>query len=348
MSDFAAYDATPIEPMGTPPPAQAAVPGVPWIAHPRAYCQSTSLQMIAEWRSGSARPLGFYNWLMGFTYGAGHLRGSLLFLPYGDPEAGLRFAAPSLGLCHRYLVSDDALAYVQAAKSALAEGVPIRIMVDSATLKGRSDYFSPHSIVVVGYRRDVAEVYETRTEEKREHGARGDELPWELLLSAARRVSAVYRYPWTYQFTRFEPCEPIPLDGRAVCGRNAASLLGAEGPFAVTGALAASSLARALQERGADASSAFGDLKVFFEYGAYTRADNATYLDDEHGDRPPLREAAQLLRSAARGYETMVEAIEANQDRARDVLVGELERLAGLERSAGLCLAQAAGCPTGC
>ena len=129
---------------------------VPWLAHERAYCQSTSLQIFAEWRSCTQHRLDHVNWLMGFTYGAGHLKGTSIFLPYDDPESGLRFAAPGLGLTHRYFITDNETHYIDGIKAALVAGRPVRIMLDSATLKGRHDYFSPHSVVLVGYDGDSA------------------------------------------------------------------------------------------------------------------------------------------------------------------------------------------------
>ena len=344
MIDFTAYDPISIEPasrLESPPDHHVA--GVPWIAHARAYCQSTSLQMIAEWRSRRERPLGFYNWLMGFTYGAGHLRGSLIFLPYEDPEAGFRFAAPFLGLRHRYYVSDDAPAYVQAAKTSVAGGAPIRIMLDSATLKGRRDYFSPHSIVVVGYRGDDACVYETRTDDKREDGARGQEVPWSLILEASKRVSETYRYPWTFQFTRFDPIEPVPLDETRVWARNARSLLGADIGFAATGAAALRSLASELEREGGGPAGRWDDLKIFFDYGVYTRADNAAYLTVASAGRPQLQEAARCLTAASQSYAAMTQAIDADGESARPALIAELLRASAREAEAGCLLADSAG-----
>jgi hypothetical protein len=169
---------------------------VPWLAHERAYCQSTSLPIIAEWRSRATHNLGHVNWLMGFTYGAGHLKGTSIFLPYDDPEAGLRFAAPSLGLTHRYFVADDAARYIAGIKAALLAGRPVRIMLDSATLKDRDDYFSPHSVVLVGYDGDNAALYETRMPDRRcPPGTPGLLTPFSVIIAATRKVSQMFRYP---------------------------------------------------------------------------------------------------------------------------------------------------------
>jgi hypothetical protein len=331
------------------PPAEHHLAGVPWIAHARAYCQSTSLQMIAQWRSGRPEKLGLFNWLMGFTYGAGHLKGSCIFLPYDDPEAGFRFAAPSLGLEHRYLVTDDQDAWIKAMKASLTAGRPLRIMVDSATLKGREDYFSPHSVVVVGYRGDLACVYETRMDDRRDEGAEGQPVPWARIAAAARRVSQIYRYPWAFQFTCFEPRPPAALSFEEVCARNGGCLIGADGPWAATGSHALRSLARELEEQrpklGEERPPGWKDLKLFFEYGAYTRADNADFLRADFAASREMGRAADCLGSAGLCYDALVAALEepaAAPATVAAALVDQLGRAAELEAEAGRWLLAAA------
>jgi hypothetical protein len=337
-------------------PARHLVPSIPWIAHQKAYCQSTSLQMIAEWRSGRPRKLGFFNWLMGFTYGAGHLKGSYIFLPYDDPEAGLRFAAAFLGLDHQYLVGDDQDAYIKAMKATLVADRPVRIMVDSATMKGRRDYFSPHSVVVAGYDEDQALVYETRMEDRRAEGTSGQPLPWTQLAAAAQRVSEVYRYPWVFQFTRFDPCEARAPDLPVVCTRNGQSLMGMDAPHVATGAAAIRSIARQIAGEDGPVPSAWQDLKLFLEYGAYTRTDNSGYLRDELSESEELAQVASWLSEAGQCYARMVTVLDTpeakggvGQDpspvtRARiaEQLGKELARAAALEEDAGRLLIAAA------
>jgi hypothetical protein len=335
--DFTAYHPIVIEEASLPEPRDAHhVDQVPWIACEKAYCQSTSLQMIAEWRSGDRLSVDFINWLMGFTYGAGHLKGSFLFLPYDDPEAGLRFAAGFLGLKHRYFVSDDESTYVKAIKASLTSGLPVRIMLDSATLKGRDDYFSPHSIVLVGYRGDTALMYETRTKDKREEHAVGQPVPWTTITTAARKVSEIYRYPWVFQFTHFEPTPSVPVVAAEICARNARLLLGQNLPYVATGAFALRSLAADLG-RDQGPQPRWEDLKIFLEYGAYTRADNARYLDEtlvENGP-PGLDAVAACLTKAGRCYAAMVDLLTGDGEVARPKLIDELGRAAALEEQAG-------------
>jgi hypothetical protein len=311
---------------------------VPWLAQERAYCQSTSLQIVAEWRSRRQHSLGDLNWLMGFTYGAGHLKGTSLFLPYDDPEAGLRYAAPFLGLTHRYFVTDDETRYIESIKAALLAGRPVRIMLDSATLKGRQDYFSPHSIVLVGYDGDSAALYETRMPDRRSPpGTPGLPTPFSTIIAATRKVSEMYRYPWVFQFTRFDPSEPVPVSLSAVCTRNGHSLRGVDTPHTATGATALRSLRHHLATAASD--PARKDLKVFLEYGAYTRADSAAYLRDAFATTP-LLEAARCLEDAGHGYAAMVAAF-ADEGDPTPTLTRELDRIAALEDEAGRLLLEA-------
>jgi hypothetical protein len=312
-------------------PDEAHVLGVPWVAHEKAYCQSTSLQMVAEWRVQRHEPLGFYNWLMGFTYGAHHLQGSFLFLPYGDPEAGLRVAAPWLGLEHRYYVTDERDVFRTAVRRSLAQGRPLRVMVDSATLKGRSDYFSPHSIVVVGYSKEGLLFFETREADKREENAVGRQLSWDLLELALLRVSAMYRYPWTYHFTAFERTEVTPIDPAEVRARNARSLAGAASSPAPTGACAIRSLSAELERHAPDDPK---DLRLFLDYGAYTRADNADFLSEEFAHSGAVREAAECLAAASRSYTSIVRAIDESSAEWVHAAVPELRKIAELESRA--------------
>jgi hypothetical protein len=314
---------------------------VPWLAHERAYCQSTSLQIFAEWRSRAAHALGHINWLMGFTYGAGHLKSTSIFLPYDDPEAGLRFAAPSLGLTHRYFVADDEARYVAGIKAALLAGRPVRIMLDSATLKGRDDYFSPHSVVLVGYDGDSAALYETRMPDRRcPAGTPGLPTPFSVITTAARRVSQMFRYPWVFQFTCFDPSEPVPVSLAAVCTRNGHSLRGADTPHSATGAAALRSLRHHLATTAAATDPTRKDLEGFLEHGTYTRADNAAHLRDAWPAVPALQNVAGCLERASEGYAAMVAAFGHGGD-PTPALTAELDRVAALEDEAGRLLLDA-------
>jgi hypothetical protein len=267
---------------------------------------------------------------MGFTYGAGHLKGTSLFLPYDDPEAGLRFAAPGLGLGHRYFITDDEAHYIAAIKAAILDGRPVRIMLDSATLKGRSDYFSPHSVVLVGYDGDDAALYETRMPDHRSPpGTPGLPTPFSTITAAARKVSQMYRYPWVFQFTRFDPAEPVAISLAAICTRNGHALRGSDAPYTATGAAALRSLRQHVEISASDPMRK--DLPMFLEYGAYTRADNASYLRDAI---PALQEVAGCLEQASLGYAAMVAAFAGGGD-PTPTLVAELDRVAALEDEAG-------------
>ena len=335
--DFDAYKALPIA--GDSALDAAELPshwhlqGVPCVSRPEAYCQSTSLQVVAEWRSRRRDPIGFYNWLMGFTYGAGHLKHSLVFLPFSDPEAGLRLASPPLGLSHRYRVTDDPELYQRAIQAALVGGSPLRVMVDSATLRGHTGYFSPHSIVLVGYGAEGVLYYETRAPSAHSWGQTGQLASWDLLLRAARRVSETYRYPWVLQFTQFGTAPAEPLDAAAIWARNGRLLIGEEAPWYSSGSFAPRSLAAELVRReGRD----LGDLKVFLQYGVDTRRDNAAYLREGFAPEPRLSEVARALAQVAELYSGL-HALLSGPEGGADVVRfrRDLESIAELELAAG-------------
>ncbi len=134
--------------------------GVPWIAAQEAVCQSTSLQMIAA-QHGIVQPRRYFDFLMGFTYGASQIPGGLGFYPGTDPEPGFVIAAPYLGLERRFYVTDDAGLYLDALRYYLSQGYPVRVGWDMAVLYDGLEAAIPHSDVLVGYDTGGFYYYET-------------------------------------------------------------------------------------------------------------------------------------------------------------------------------------------
>jgi hypothetical protein len=121
----------------------------PWIATDFPTCQSNSLQMIAA-QHGVPQPRRYFDFLMGFTYGASELPG-VDFAPFGtDPETGMQVASPYVGLERRYYVTSDAAVYRQALRRFLAQGYPVRVALDMGRLYNVKDFIA-HSEVLVGY-----------------------------------------------------------------------------------------------------------------------------------------------------------------------------------------------------
>ena len=140
-------------------PAKHHLDDVPWFATEGAYCQSNSLQMIAA-QKGIEEPRGYFDFLMGFTYGAVEMPGRMGFFPYTDPETGFVVAAPHLGLQRRYYVTDDEALYIDALRYYLAQGYPVRVGLDAAVLYDLEEEM-PHSEVLVGYDETGFYYYET-------------------------------------------------------------------------------------------------------------------------------------------------------------------------------------------
>jgi len=82
-------------------PAKAHIKNIKWISYKVPYCASTCLQMIA-YKYDIKGNIGYFNLIMGFTYGAflasTSEQNKYWFIPFGDPISGLRNASQILGL----------------------------------------------------------------------------------------------------------------------------------------------------------------------------------------------------------------------------------------------------------
>jgi hypothetical protein len=312
---------------------------IPWIAASFPVCQSTALQMIAA-QHGIEQPRRYFDFLMGFTYGASEVP-RYGFFPYGtDPETGMRVAAPYLGLERAYYVADDGPLYLAGLRAYLASGYAVRVPLDMAALYSKKGP-TPHNEVLVGYDGEGFYYYETVCMSPascepgvRPPGERGMYVSDDVLLRAVHGQSRVFAYPWRYAFTVFEPT-PVERDLGPVWTQNGQALVGGLYYGKRVGAVAVEGLAEQIEKQGPrfDVSRArFG-----LETAVQVRPDNVTYLREGFPGQPDIARAADLLHRAVDGYRAALEAIEDGiADEAEAAQIAEwLRDVAAAEREAG-------------
>ena len=320
-------------------PAEFHLDDVPWIATEEAFCQSNSLQMITAQR-GIEEPRGYFDFLMGFTYGAFEVPGEVGFSPYSDPETGFVVAAPYLGLVRRYHVTDDGLLYLDALRHHLSRGYPVRVGLDMAVLYGLEGPL-PHSDVLVGYDEAGFYYYETVCLPGVPCGPRhlppGEEGLWvsdQALLDAVLGQASMFSYPWRYSLTIFEE-GPVEHDLGPIWARNGNLLVGGARYGPRQGADAIEGLAATIEERGVrvDVSAVRSGL----EAAIYTRRGNAAYLRDAFAGQPDLERAADRFDRAADAYAdalaSLADGIASQAEAGR--VAARLRDAATAEREAG-------------
>jgi hypothetical protein len=320
-------------------PAKYHLDGVPWIATRDSYCQANSLAMVAA-QHGVEASTGHCSFLMGFTYGAVAVPGSVGINPFTDPEPGFAVAAPYLGLVRRYYVTDDAALYLDALRYALSQGYAVRVALDVAVLYGLDEEL-PHSDLLVGYDEKGFTYYETvcLLEFPCEpcHLPPGEQGLWvsdQTLLGAVLAQATAFSYPWRYSLTIFEAL-PREDDLGPIWTRNGNLLIGGTRYGPRQGADAIDELAAVIEKRGAriDVSEVTWGL----EAAVFTRRGNAAYLRGAFAGQADIERAAALFDRAAEDYEAALKGIEDGiADEAESAQVGGwLREAATAERAAG-------------
>ncbi len=283
---------------------------VPWFATEEPYCQSNSLQMIAAQKE-IKEPRGYFDFLMGFTYGAVEMPGWRAFFPYTDPETGFVVAAPYLGLARHYYVTDDERLYLDALRYYLAQGYPVRMGLDAAVLYDLGGEM-PHSEVLVGYHETGFYYYETVCMPEMPcepchlpPGEEGLRVSDQTLLEAVLGQAKTFSYPWRYSLTVFE-VGPLEEGLAPIWARNGQLLIGGAQYGPRQGADAIEGLADTIEERSARFD--ISEARFALEAAVHTRRDNAAYLREAFAGQPDIERAAALFDQAADDYETVLNA----------------------------------------
>ncbi len=317
---------------------------VPWFSTDRPYCAATSLQMIAAQR-GTNVSLGEINFLMGFSYGASENAslapmGQAGFFPFTDPESGHVAAAPYLGLARRYYITSDDKLYLEAMRSFLSRGYPVRVPLDAAVLYALQEPM-PHSDLVVGYDEKGFYYYETVCAEsipcqpgQLPAGEQGLYVSDEQLLKAVASQAKLFSYSWRYAFTIFEP-GPTQADLGPIWARNGQFLVGGAQYGPRQGADAINASAAQVEKSGAKTNVA--DIRSGVEIAVYSRSDMAAFLRERFAGNQDIERAADLFDQAADNYQTILDATQASiADQAEaGQIAAWLREAATSEREAG-------------
>jgi hypothetical protein len=293
-------------------PAHYHLDDVPWLATREWYCSANSLAMIAA-QHGTNASTGHCSFLMGFTYGASEVPGSMVVQFFGEPEAGLAAAAPYLGLERRYYVTDDEALYLDALRYYLSQGYAVRLGLDVAVLYDLDDP-SPHSDLLVGYDGTGFYIYETVCLPKfpcePHHLPPGEEGLWvsdQTLLDAVLGQATMFSYPWRYSLTIFEE-GPREDDLRPIWTRNGNLLIGGAQYGPRQGADAIEGLAANIEKRGARVD--VSEVSAALEAAVFTRHANRAYLGEAFTGQADIERAVVLFSRAADDYEAVLNGLD--------------------------------------
>jgi hypothetical protein len=320
-------------------PASHHLDDVDWIATGESYCQANSLAMVAA-QHGIDASTGHCSFLMGFTYGAVEVPGSVGINPFTDPEHGFVVAAPYLGLVRRYYVTDDETLYLDALRYYLSQGYAVRLALDVGVLYDL-DRQLPHSDLLVGY--DEAGFYYYETVCLPEFpcepghlppGEEGLRVSEQALLDAVLAQATMFSYPWRYSLTIFEE-GPVEDDLGPIWTRNGDLLIGGAQYGPRQGADAIDGLAAGIEKRGVRVD--VSEVRWGLEAAVFTRRGNAAYLRTAFAGQADVERAAELFDRAADAYAQALAALEdgiadqaeAGQTAARLRLAAAAEREAG-------------------
>ncbi len=295
-------------------PPGALVEGITRISDSRAYCIPTCLRMIAD-SSGVRESIEYVNWITGFSYGGIRKDSFASFMPISDAMTGLRFGAPYLGLERELYWSDDRDLLVRGIKKELAGGSPVMLMYDYNAIAG-GDFFFPHAAVIVGYSESefiylepgFADAYEPASSTR-------SAAPIDAFLTGVFTLQRMFTGTAGYSFMVFRPRERR-RDYDAVWERDGKELRGMKVPFIdlTMGAEACRALADEIEAGKVPARGWDKLLPVWFEFGRYSREDNAAFvlglLGADEGSK-----AAGLLRSSSESYSRIMSSLPDSADR---------------------------------
>jgi hypothetical protein len=333
------------------------IDGLTWYCIEKNYlCQSTTLQMIAG-KHGVEKPLDYFSFLLGYTYGAMYVKGAGMFAAYSDPEPGFITASNYLGLVRKYLITDNPELLIDNIRYYLSKNYPVRIAWNSAiTMKFalESGYFpvpdnwkepprgafSPHSVVFTGYDSISFYYYETHGKDFTLVGERGIPIDFQSTLEAISSFSSRYTLPWTYMMTVFEPGQTTTTSNKkTIYEQVGEEMIGRVlGPTS-TGSFALKGLSKGVKKEGINIFNP--PKKDFFGRSIVTlrdiRRDNAVFLEQKFSEKAGIFQIAGLLHNSVDNYQSILEILEKENNTRDDVksIRRLLELSAETEKEAG-------------
>lgn len=319
-------------------PKEYFIENLTWYCYQKNHlCQSSTLQMIAE-KNGISKPLDFYSFLLGYTYGATYVKGAGMFMPYSDPEPGFINASKYLGLERKYLTTDSEDMLIENIKFYLSNDYPVRIAWNSAmTMKyavaseyfpkpndwrePSKDAFSPHSVLFVGYDSTFFYYYETHGMDFTLVGERGVKIDKEAAVEAISSFSSRYRLPWKYMMIIFEK-NSTSISFSEIYERNGEVMIGRVlGPTS-TGSFAITGLSKGVKKEGTKIfnSPQKEMFKRIIETLMEIRWDNATFLEQTFSENERVLEVSKHLHSSIDNYKSIILVLEKENHTKNDVI----------------------------
>ncbi|MBN1647244.1 MAG: C39 family peptidase [Spirochaetales bacterium] len=299
-------------------PPEFHISGLTWIATEKAYCIPTCLQMIGEW-NGIHEPVEYYNWLSGFSYGATYKDNFASFMPISDAMRGIMFASEFLGLERNLYGSNTPREYITAIKNVLSRGIPVMIMYDYNVLTEET-FFFPHAAIITGYSEDTFFYYEPGFhEEYTPDAGKGKEAPIRLLMDGIMNLHRKFGLSDGYHYMIFSRTA-MRTDFDAVWKRNAEMSRRMSISFINlhTGVKAFRALAKEIQQKQLPERVWSSIFPVWFSFGAYSREDNAGFIENRFASSPHCRELTSLLRDASAKYSEILRIATSPDNSAAD------------------------------
>jgi len=317
-------------------PASFRIKGMTRISFDKQYFQPAALQMIAA-KHGVRQGIGYFNFLMGFTYGMFYRPDMPAPMFTNDPILGFKYAAPFLGLKMKFLITDDRDVFLKAVKFHVSRDHPVVIEVDAGALRGET-VFIAHPEVIAGYSEKGFEYMEA--DGRVRPGAGVLTATSDSMVAAMLSQSKAFMSPRKFSIIIFEPAEEKKTDLGEVFKQNGESLTGKKyGVISVmgTGSFALQQFSAALKKKGMS-----GGLSLI-EPAPYMRADNASFLLEYFPADEDIKNAAAQLKEAGAKYVKVLELLKSADKARAEEASGLVNEAAALEKSAGEIFLKKAG-----
>lgn len=278
-------------------PKSHRIKGIPWISYKKSYCQSAALQMIAR-KNGIKESVGYFNFLMGFTYGAFFRTDMNIFSPYTDPVLGFKEASPYLGLKMKCLTTNDQNLFLNAVRFYISREHPVVIELNAARLWKEKDII-PHTELLIGYDENGFEYFETGRENRFEIQGKGLKIDDQSFIDAVASLSKEFMTPWKFSLIIFEK-DKKEENLKKIWLRNGNFLVGNKiGPL-TSGSQSIRQFALKVRK-----TAKVRELKLL-EPAIYTRLDNADFLRKHFPRDNDVEKASKLFKKSGNCFENVL------------------------------------------
>lgn len=306
-------------------PDKFIIEGINDVCSKKQYQEASALKMINDKTYPRKHvSIDYINFLMGYTYGVTFNSIKKNFIPFREPIEGARIGSPFIGLHMEYRTTYSPSAFTSTIKEYISQGHPVMVQLDMATMLGTKGFYS-NSELLVGYDRMGFYYYETLGESNTDKKY----ITKQKLIEATNKLNAKFRKPWRYGFCIFTTREKNRSINK-IFKRNSESLIGENNKSISSGAKAIEEFAKSIMEMNDN------NIQWILETLAYTREDNAKFLEKNFESNKEIMEASKLFNMASENYKKALEIIKNNVDKDRIKLVsGILIKNSKLEENIG-------------